>query len=340
MIDKNAYEYILDEKNSKLAIFPIEHPIIWKKYKDMLAAFWKAEEIDFSNDYDDFLTLNVGEQKFIKQFLAFFANFDGIVNLNLSENFIREIKITEIVVGYQFQVMIENIHGEVYSLMIHNIIKDEEERTRLLDSINTFPAIAKLANWALKWSNSDTHIAYRIVAFIIVEGVFFCGAFASIYWLKYYKSGNKLASDSKNKSFMYGLTLSNMFIQRDETMHYEFGCDIYSMLENKLSFTEVSDMMKEAVTIAQELSNDSLQVDLIGMNKNKMAEYIEFIADSLMQKMNYKKIYNKSNPFPFMNNIGLDTKTNFHEVNPSEYQDSHVNNKSKVFNADNMNEDF
>lgn len=339
MINKNAYEYILDEKNAKFSTFPITYQDIWDEYKDQMAAFWKAEEIDFSGDYEDFLTLNPNEQHFIKLILAFFVNFDGIVNMNLTEQFTKEIQITEIVMGYQFQVMMENIHSEVYSLMLDNIIRDRKEKDKLFDSINTIDSIKRMADWAIKWSKSDSHIAYRLIAFIIVEGIFFSGAFAAIFWLKYYKASNKLASNAKNKAFMSGLVLSNMFISRDEGKHYLYGCKVFEKLENKPAHSEVLEILTEAVTIAQQFYGESLPVSLIGMNIENMNHYIEYIADILLVLMGYKKHYMQKNPFTFMNNIGLNVKTSFHEINPTEYQDSHVKNKSKGQDSDCLDTD-
>ncbi len=327
-----AYEPILDPKNRKFTVFPIKYPGVWQLYKEQLASMWKAEEIDFSGDYEDFQTLNDDEKHFVKRILAMLVSFDGIVNLNLSERFIRDVQITEAQVAYQFQIMMENIHNEVYSLMLDNVVKDPVEREFLFGSIHTIPSIKRMADWTFKWVDSKNSFAHRIVAFAIVEGVFFSGAFASIFWLKKYKN--------KGKTFMNGLIKSNKFIARDEGLHCKFACEIYSLLNNKISTAEVNKIMKEAVTISQQFMTEALQYQLIGMNKDLMNEYIEYIGDRLLVMLGYKKMFLKSNPFKFMETIGLCDKTNLHESRPAEYPDSHVFNKSKGKRKVVINDDF
>jgi len=323
---EQQYEEILDENNFKLTTFPINYKNIWRKYKDMVACFWTAEEVDFSSDYEDFMTLNNNEQHFIKRILAFFAASDGIVNLNLAERFTSEIKITEVLYGYQFQIMMENVHAEVYSLMLDNIVRDVNERMMLFNAIKVIPSIKLLSDWAIRWIESDKHIGFRLVAFIILEGIFFSGAFASIFWLKKYKTINKLKSDSTARPFMYGLTTSNKWISRDEKLHYEYGCEVYGLLANKLSTDEIFEMFDEAINISKTFMNDAIPIHLIGMNQDMMNDYIEYIADRALVMLGYPKKYLKHNPFKFMEEIGLNDKTNFHELTPTEYQNSHTNN--------------
>lgn len=318
-------EPILNPNNKKFTAFPIQYQNIWKKYKEQMASFWKAEEIDFSNDYNDFLTLNDDEKYFVEMILAFFAASDGIVNFNLSERFIGEIQNTEILFAYQFQTMMENIHNEIYSLMLDNIVKDTGRREFLFNAIQNVESIKLMADWAFKWIDSSKSFAHRVVAFAIVEGVFFSGAFASIFWIKKYK--NKQRDYGKGKPFMDGLIKSNKFISRDEGMHCAFACEVYSLLKNKLSTDEINEIMREGVSIAQNFMTDALPVKLIGMSSESMCNYIEYIGDRLLVMLKYKKIYNKKNPFKFMETIGLNDKTSFFETRPHEYQDSHIMNK-------------
>lgn len=324
---KNKGEPLLNSENHKFTAFPIIYPTIWKKYKEQMACFWTPEEIDFSGDYHDFLTLTKNEQYFIEMILAFFAASDGIINFNLSERFIREVKITEAQFAYQFQMMMENCHSEVYSLMLDNIVKDPERKQFLFNAIKTVPSVEKMANWAFKWIESSKNFAYRIVAFAIVEGIFFSGAFAAIFWLKKYKNKNR--QNSSGKPFMNGLVTSNKFIARDEGLHLSFACELYSLLKNKLNNDEINNILIEAIDIAKNFMNDALPVKLIGMNSDDMSDYIEYIGDRLLYMLGYKKLFNKKNPFKFMETIGLDDKSNFFELRPHEYQNSHVMNKSK-----------
>lgn len=315
-------EPLLDPENERFTMFPIKFPKIWEMYKMQQELYWKAEEIDFTGDVDDFEKLSDDEQHFVKMILAFFASSDGIVNFNLRERFINEIKITEAQVVYGWQQMIENVHSEVYSLMLENIIKDPVEKNKLFNSIQTVESIKKMADWAFKWIESSESIAHRIIAFAAVEGIFFSGAFASIYWLKKYRN--------RGKNIMNGLVKSNQFIARDEGMHTLFACLLYSMILNKLDKSTVHNIIKEAVEISKMFNSDAIRCELIGMNIDLMHQYIEYIGDTLCVMLGYDKIYNSENPFNFMESIGILNKNNFFESRSSEYQSAHtVNNKIK-----------
>lgn len=328
--EADLQEPILNPANQKFTAFPIKYQGIWDLYKAQLACFWKAEEIDFSEDYEDYLTLSNDEKHFVELVLAFFAASDGIVNFNLSERFTREIKITEAQFAYSFQMMMENVHSETYSLMLDNIIKDKTKKEFLFNAIQTVPAVKMMADWAFKWIDSSESFAHRVVAFAAVEGVFFSGMFSAIFWLKKYKN------DGGKKSFMNGLVKSNKFISRDEGQHVGFACELYKHIVNKLPAKIVNEIMQEAVRIAQNFMTDAIPVKLIGMNSDHMNDYIEYIGDRLLGMLGYKKIYNKKNPFEFMKTIGLDDKTNFFESRPHEYQDSHVMNKGKTISKISM----
>ena len=319
-------EYLLNPENNRMTVYPIKNHKIWESYKKQQAAFWTAEEIDFSKDYSDFMKLTDKEQYFIKMILAFFSSSDTIVNINLSERFLNDVKIREAIIAYQFQVMMENIHSETYSLQIDTIIKDVEEKNKLFNSISEFPCIAKKASWALKWIESTDSFAARLLAFAIVEGVFFSGAFCSIFWLK-------------KRNIMPGLCASNELIARDEGTHTNFAILLYNMLANKLSEAFVHDMFKEAVMIETEFICTSLPCALLGMNSELMTIYIKFVADRLLLDLGYNKIFKVSNPFDFMESISIEGKTNFFESRPTQYQNASVLNKSKdtIFN---MNDDF
>ncbi len=329
-------EPILNPENKKFTAFPIKYQTIWKRYKEQMASFWKAEEIDFSNDYNDFLTLSDDEKHFVEMILAFFAASDGIVNFNLGERFIREIQNTEIIFTYQFQAMMENIHSELYSLMLDNIVKDPIKKEFLFNAIQNVESVKLMSDWALKWIESSASFAHRVVAFAIVEGVFFSGAFAAIFWIKKFKNKN---NSSKGKPFMDGLIKSNKFISRDEGLHAQTACDVYALLNKKLSANEINEIMREGVDIAKIFYTDALPVKLIGMNSESMCNYIEYIGDRLLIMLGYKKIYNKTNPFKFMETIGLNDKTNFFETRPTEYQDAHIMNKGNRNNII-INDDF
>jgi ribonucleoside-diphosphate reductase beta chain len=323
-------EPICNEENRRFTLFPIKYHSLFELYKKQLSAFWKAEEIDFSNDYNDYLQLSDDEKHFIEMNLAFFAASDGIVNFNLSTRFLQDVKIIEAQVAYTYQMMMENVHSEVYSLMLDNIVRDPVKKEYLFNSIETVKSVKMMADWAFKWIHSDKSFAHRVIAFAVIEGIFFSGAFASIFWIKKYKASGR--------RFLDGLIKSNEFIARDEGLHTEFACAIYSLLENKLPFEEVKSIVSEGVEVAKNFVNDALPVRLIGMNEESMRNYIEYVADRLLVVLGYKKVYNKTNPFSFMETIGMLQKTNFFETRPTEYQSAHVFNKdSKI---DYSNEDF
>jgi len=309
-------EYLLNEENNRYTVYPIQNNAIWNSYKKQQAAFWTAEEIDFSKDYEDFQKLNKNEQHFIKMILAFFSSSDTIVNINLGERFINDIKIREAIITYTWQMAMESIHSETYSLQIDNIIKDPIEKNKIFNSLKDFPFVAEKANWAFKWIKSDESFAKRLIAFAIVEGVFFSGSFCSIFWLK-------------KRNIMPGLCSSNELIARDEGMHTNFAVLLYSMIENKLSETEIHQMFSEAVDIEIKFICESLPCSLLGMNSDLMTEYVKYVADRLLVELNYSKLFNSKNPFDFMESISVEGKTNFFEFRPTQYQKASVLNKSK-----------
>jgi ribonucleoside-diphosphate reductase subunit M2 len=312
-------EPLLNEANMRFTIFPIEYNDIWEMYKLQQASFWKAEEIDFSKDYHDSLTLTKDEQHYIKMILAFFASSDGIVNFNLRERFLNDIKIIEAQTVYAWQMMMENIHGEVYSKMLDNIIKDPIEKAHLFDAIETVPSVKKMANWAFEWIHSSSSFAHRVIAFAIVEGIFFSGAFASIFWLQKYRC--------HGTSFLQGLIKSNEFISRDEGMHTDFACLLYSHLKHKLKQSEVAIIMTNAVDISKEFMTDAIPCKFIGMNVDLMNTYIEYIADRLMVSLGHEKIYFSQNPFQFIETLGMQNKNNFFESRSTEYKLAMSNDK-------------
>ena len=309
-------EIITDPSKSRFCAFPIIYVKIWDLYKKQQSSFWRVEEIDLSQDYNHWIKLSDDEQYVIKMTLAFFANTDGIVNLNISSRLMNEITINEAQVAYTFQMMMENIHSEMYALLLDNIIKNHDEKKYLFDAIHTIPSIKKISDWALKWIDSDTHLGNRIVAFACVEGIFFSGAFATIFWLKKYKSNGEL--------FMPGLTKSNEFISRDEGMHTEFACELFNMLVNKPNINDIYNIVTDSVNIAQNFVNESIKCKLVGLNNELMNQYIEYVADGLLISLGYEKIYKSTNPFTFMNSIGMMQKTNFHESRPTEYQSAYT----------------
>jgi ribonucleotide reductase beta subunit family protein with ferritin-like domain len=309
-------EYLLNSENNRLTIYPIKNEIIWQSYKKQQAAFWTAEELDFSKDYDHFTKLTPNEQHFIKMILAFFSASDTIVNINLGERFMNDVKIREAIVTYTWQMMIESIHSEVYSLQIDNIVRDPEEKDKLLNSVRDYPCIAEKAAWALKWIESDESFAKRLIAFAIVEGVFFSGSFCSIFWLK-------------KRNVMPGLCASNELIARDEGMHAGFAVLLYSMLSNKLPESDVHAMFMEAVEIERRFICESLPCALLGMNAESMTEYIKFVADRLLLDLGYSRFFNSKNPFDFMESISVEGKTNFFEARPTQYQKASVLNKTR-----------
>ncbi|WP_038031057.1 ribonucleoside-diphosphate reductase small subunit [Thermonema rossianum] len=316
---------LLEEKN-RFVLFPIKHHEIWEMYKKAEASFWTAEEIDLSQDLRDWENLNEGERHFISHVLAFFAASDGIVNENLVLNFMREVTLPEARCFYGFQVMMENIHSETYSLLIDTYIKDSAEREHLFNAIETVPCVKKKAEWALRWIESPNFVE-RLIAFAAVEGIFFSGSFCAIFWLK-------------ERGLMPGLSFSNELISRDEGLHCDFACLLYNQyIQNKLSPERVLEIITDAVAIEKEFITDALPVDLIGMNSRLMAQYIEFVADRLLVALGQEKHYNATNPFPFMDMISLQGKTNFFEKRVSEYRKAGVSSK-KDDQKFTLNEDF
>jgi len=305
-------EPILTDNPNRFVLFPIEHNDIWDIYKKAEASFWTAEEIDLHQDIMDWENkLTADEQYFIKHILAFFAASDGIVNENLAENFVNEVQYTEAKFFYGFQIMMENIHSETYSLLIDTYVKDKVERNRLFNAIETFDAIKKKADWALRWIESPS-FAERLIAFAAVEGIFFSGAFCSIFWLK-------------KRGLMPGLTFSNELISRDEGMHCDFAVHLHNNhLVNKVPQERINQIITEALAIEREFITESLPVDLIGMNSRLMVQYLEFVADRLLTELNCPKVYNSENPFDFMDMISLEGKTNFFEKRVSDYRKAGV----------------
>lgn len=309
-----AIEPILKENKNRFVLFPIQHHDIWEFYKKAEASFWTAEEIDLGQDLKDWARLNEGERHFISHVLAFFAASDGIVNENLAENFVAEVQYTEAKFFYGFQIAVENIHSETYSLLIDTYIKDSQERDKLFNAIDTLDCVKKKANWALRWIDQAS-FAERLVAFAAVEGIFFSGSFCSIFWLK-------------KRGLMPGLSFSNELISRDEGLHCDFACLLYTKhLRNRLPESRVKEIITDAVVIEKEFVTDALPVDLIGMNAKLMSQYIEFVADRLLLELGCSKVYNATNPFDFMELISLQGKTNFFEKRVGEYQKAGVFNK-------------
>ncbi|MFT4663128.1 MAG: ribonucleoside-diphosphate reductase beta chain [Polaribacter sp.] len=321
-----AVEPILTENPNRFVLFPIQHDDIWAWYKKSEASFWTAEEIDLSADQIDWEKLTDDERHFIKHVLAFFAASDGIVNENLAENFVSEVQYTEAKFFYGFQIMMENIHSETYSLLIDTYIKDNKEKDYLFNAIETLDCVKKKADWALRWIDQG-NFAERIVAFAAVEGIFFSGSFCSIFWLK-------------KRGLMPGLTFSNELISRDEGMHCDFACMLYNdHIVNKLDKEVLKKIIIDAVAIEKEFVTDSLPVRLIGMNSDMMCTYIEFVADRLLNSLGNEKIYNVENPFPWMDMISLQGKTNFFEKRVGDYQKAGImtDRDKQVFTLD---EDF
>jgi ribonucleoside-diphosphate reductase beta chain len=305
-------EPILKDNKDRFVIFPIKHHDIWNWYKKSEASFWTAEEIDLQQDMTDWNTkLSDEERYFVKHILAFFAASDGIVNENLAENFVNEVQYPEAKFFYGFQIMMENIHSETYSLLIDTYVKDEREKNELFHAIEVFPAIKKKADWALKWIKSDS-FAERLIAFAAVEGIFFSGAFCSIFWLK-------------KRGLMPGLTFSNELISRDEGVHCDFAVHLHNHhLNNKVSKERITEILKDALNIEREFITESLPVSLIGMNAKLMTQYLEFVTDRLLVELGCERVFNVNNPFDFMDMISLQGKTNFFEKRVSEYQKAGV----------------
>jgi ribonucleoside-diphosphate reductase beta chain len=321
-------EPILEENKNRFVLFPIQHNDIWSFYKKAEASFWTAEEIDLSPDLIDWENkLNDDERHFVKHVLAFFAASDGIVNENLAENFLSEVQYTEAKFFYGFQVAMENIHSETYSLLIDTYIKDTKEKNHLFNAMDTLECVKKKAEWALRWIDKGS-FAERLVAFAAVEGIFFSGSFCSIFWLK-------------KRGLMPGLTFSNELISRDEGLHCDFACLLYnSHVINKLSKEDVRKIITDAVEIEKEFVTDALPVRLIGMNSDLMGQYIEFVADRLLTELGNEKVYNVANPFDFMDMISIQGKTNFFEKRVGEYQKAGVLSGGADNHTFTMNEDF
>jgi ribonucleoside-diphosphate reductase beta chain len=320
-------EPILMDNPGRFVIFPIQHHDIWRFYKLSQSNFWTAEEIDLQQDLHDWNhKLNDDERHFIKHVLAFFAASDGIVNENLAEHFLSEVQYTEAKFFYGFQIMMENIHSETYSLLIDTYIKDPKEKDYLFNAIDTLDCVKKKANWALRWI-SQGNFQERLIAFAAVEGIFFSGSFCSIFWLK-------------KRGLMPGLSFSNELISRDEGMHCDFACLLYNNhLVNRLAPETVYDIIMDAVSIEKEFVSDALPVKLIGMNAELMCQYIEYVADRLLLALGLNKVYNSENPFQWMELISITGKTNFFEKRVGDYQKAGVmgNRDEQVFS---INEDF
>lgn len=319
-------ELLLRENKDRFVLLPIKYPQLWETYKKHEASFWTAEEIDLGSDMKDWNSMNDGERHFISHVLAFFAASDGIVNENLAVNFMSEVQLPEARCFYGFQIMMENIHSETYALLIDTYIKDPVEKDKLFHAIETVPAVTKKAEWALRWIENGS-FAERLVAFAAVEGIFFSGSFCSIFWLK-------------KRGLMPGLTFSNELISRDEGLHCEFACILYSMLENKLSKDAVYAIISDAVRIEKEFISEALPVGLIGMNATLMQQYIEFVADRWLSELGYPKMFNTSNPFDFMEMISLQGKTNFFEKRVGDYQKAGVMSGSTESQTFSLEEDF
>ena len=311
-INFQAEEPILKENKDRFVLFPIQHDDIWQFYKKAEASFWTAEEIDLGQDLKDWNnTLSDDEKHFIKHVLAFFAASDGIVNENLAENFVAEVQYTEAKFFYGFQIAMENIHSETYSLLIDTYVKDPKEKDYLFNAIETMDCVKKKADWALRWIDEGS-FAERLIAFAAVEGIFFSGSFCSIFWLK-------------KRSLMPGLSFSNELISRDEGLHCDFACLLYNNhIQHKLSVETVQEIIADAVAIEKEFVTDALPVKLIGMNSDLMCQYIEFVADRLLSELGCPKLFNATNPFDFMEMISLQGKTNFFEKRVGEYQKAGV----------------
>lgn len=321
---KKQKEPLLTENPNRYVMFPIQDNDIWKMYKKQEDCFWRVEEIDFSKDMDDWNKLSMNEKHFIKMILAFFAASDGIVLENLGSRFMNEVQLPEARAFYGFQMMMENIHSITYSTLIDTYIKNEDEKLKTFRALEHYSCIKKKADWAIKWiQDKRSCFATRLVAFAIVEGIFFSGAFCSIFWLK-------------KRGLMPGLTFSNELISRDEGMHTEFAVLLYNKLQNKINKRRIYEIVREAVEIEKEFIVESLPCRLIGMNSDLMGRYIEFVADRLVVQLGYDKIYNTKNPFDFMEMISVEGKTNFFEKRVSEYSLAKINKDDTVFNDDDV----
>ncbi len=306
-MSKSQIEPLLQEDVNRYVMFPIQDQSIWQMYKKQIDCFWRAEEIDLSKDTADWEGLQKDEQYFISMILAFFAASDGIVLENLASRFMSEVQLSEARAFYGFQIAMENIHSECYSLLIDSYIKDREEKTKLFQAIDNFPCIKKKADWSIKWiQDKRSSFATRLIAFACIEGIFFSGAFCSIYWLK-------------KRGLMPGLTFSNELISRDEALHTEFAILLYSKLNKKVNKAKVIEIIKDAVDIEKEFICEALPCRLIGMNSDLMCQYIEFVADRLIVQLGHEKMFDTKNPFDFMEMISIEGKTNFFEKRVAEY---------------------
>tara|TARA_B110000503_G_scaffold143573_1_gene245945 strand:+ start:7783 stop:8757 length:975 start_codon:yes stop_codon:yes gene_type:complete len=320
-MSKKINEPLLTEDTNRFVMFPVSDETIWKMYKKQVDCFWRAEEIDTSKDLAHWNLLNKDEQYYIKMILAFFASSDGIVLENLGLRFMNEVQLSEARAFYGFQIAMENIHSETYSLLIDSYIKDNDEKDKLFHSLDNFPCIEKKGKWAMKWiHDKKSSFATRLIAFACVEGIFFSGAFCSIYWLK-------------KRGLMPGLTFSNELISRDEALHTEFAVYLYNKLEKKLNKKRIREIIEEAVGIEKEFIIDALPCRLIGMNSDLMSQYIEFVADRLMVQLGCEEIYKTNNPFDFMELISLEQKTNFFESRVSEYSLAEKSGKDEAFES-------
>jgi ribonucleoside-diphosphate reductase subunit M2 len=324
-MSKIQSEPLLAPDDNRFVMFPIQHDDIWKMHQKQVDCFWRPEEIDLTKDLVIWESLNADEKMFISMILAFFAASDGIVLENLASRFMRDVQLSEARAFYGFQIAMENIHSHTYSLLIETYIKDKEEKGKLFNAIENFPCIKKKADWAVKWINDKRSSFYtRLIAFACIEGIFFSGAFCSIYWLK-------------KRGLMPGLTFSNELISRDEALHTEFAIMLYNKMQKKYSKQKVHEIIKEAVEIEKEFICEALPCRLIGMNSKLMSQYIEFVADRLCLQLGYDKIYNSNNPFDFMELISVETKVNFFERTNSEYA---LANKTVSNNIFEFGDDF
>ncbi|PWA98647.1 hypothetical protein CTI12_AA001340 [Artemisia annua] len=324
-------EPLLTPTQDRFCMFPIHYPQIWEMYKKAQASFWTAEEVDLSSDIRHWESLTDGERHFITHVLAFFASSDGIVLENLAGRFMGDVQVAEARAFYGFQIAIENIHSEMYSLLLETYVKDGKEKDRLFRAVETIPCVEKKAKWAMKWIEGSESFAERIIAFACVEGIFFSGSFCAIFWLK-------------KRGLMPGLTFSNELISRDEGLHCDFACLLYTLLNNKLSEERVKSIVSDAVDIEREFVCDALPCALVGMNGELMSTYIEFVADRLLVSLGFSKMYNVSNPFDWMELISLQGKTNFFEKRVGEYQKASIMSNLNGNGADQhvfkMDEDF
>lgn len=329
LISKNMLasdEPISNPEKFRATTFPInpKYQRLWDSYKTQQSSFWIASEIDFSSDYNDYIKLTENEQNFIKMVLAFFASADNIISFGIQEKFLKVIMPLEIRYAYSWQIAMENIHSEIYSLMLNNIIKDKNEQELCFNAIKTIEPIKNMAEWAFKWIESELSIGHLIIANTIIEGVFFSGAFASIFWLKKQRGEGTL--------FMEGLVKSNRFIARDESLHLEFGCELYKEIVNRVPSEDVELMFYEANQLSKNFVEHAIQCRLIGMNMDLMNQYINYVSDRVLVSLGYDKMYYASNPFEFMDTISLHSKDNFFETRPDSYQ--------KAYNETNTNRNW